>query len=165
MYIDIGSLLSGEKNELDFSFSLPAEGFGDLGADIENLSDGGVEGKIRSIGGCLFLTASVTVSYDTVCGRCLVPLSKTFTAELERTVGGDDEDSIPIANAKVEPDEVLYEQVILTFPPKHICSEDCLGLCPDCGQDLNKGKCSCKKETDPRWSALLELLEDDGEEE
>ncbi len=163
MYIDVGTLLSGEKNELDVRYALPADGFGDLGADIENLSDGQVEGKVRGIGGCLFFTAQVTVTYDAYCGRCLKPMACSFTAELERTVGGDDEDSIHMENSKFDPDEVLYEQTVISFPSKHICSEECLGLCPSCGHDLNSGKCSCKKEVDPRLAPLLGLLED-GEE-
>ena len=40
-----------------------------------------------------------------------------------------------------------------------LCSEDCKGLCPRCGADLNLGPCSCKKETDPRLAVLAKLLE------
>ncbi len=161
MYIDVGALLSGEKNETEFGFSLPAEGFGDLGEDIEKISDADVSGKVRSVGGCLFFNACITVKYETVCGRCLKPLSETFTAELERTVGGEDEDSLPIQNARIEPDEALYEQLVLTFPSKHLCKEDCAGLCPECGKDLNEGKCTCKKAVDPRMAPLLELLKEE----
>ncbi len=161
MFIDVGSLLSGEKSEIQFSFKLPAEGFGELGADIENISDGDVSGTVRSVGGCLFLNAEITVEYETVCGRCLRPLKEKFTAELERTVGGDDEDTVPLQSSKIEPDEVLYEQTVLTFPSKHICDEDCAGLCPECGADLNSGKCVCTKAVDPRLAPLLELLKDE----
>ncbi len=163
MFIDVGSLLSGEKSELQFDFTLDAEGFGDLGEDIGNISDGKVSGTVRSVGGCLFLNAAVTVEYETVCGRCLKPLSREFTAELERTVGGDDEDTVPLQSSKIEPDEVLYEQIVLTFPSKHLCREDCAGLCPDCGADLNSGKCTCKKAVDPRMAPLLELLKEEEE--
>ncbi|MDY5613643.1 MAG: DUF177 domain-containing protein, partial [Dysosmobacter sp.] len=48
---------------------------------------------------------------------------------------------------------------ILEMDTKTLCSEDCKGLCPRCGADLNLGPCSCKKEVDPRLAALAKLLE------
>ena len=41
------------------------------------------------------------------------------------------------------------------------CSEECKGLCPTCGKNLNHEKCNCKKEVDPRMAALLQLLDED----
>lgn len=44
-------------------------------------------------------------------------------------------------------DEVLQEQVLLSLPDKRLCRPDCLGLCPDCGADLNKAECGCDPST------------------
>lgn len=52
-------------------------------------------------------------------------------------------------------DEVIKEQIVLALPMKHLCREDCLGLCQRCGHDLNEGPCSCKSESsDKRWDGL-----------
>ena len=49
---------------------------------------------------------------------------------------------------------------ILDMDTKTLCSEDCKGLCPRCGADLNQGPCSCKKkDVDPRLAVLAKLLE------
>lgn len=49
----------------------------------------------------------------------------------------------------------VWESFILSLPPKVLCSPDCKGLCPNCGQNLNVGTCSCKEEEgDPRLAAL-----------
>lgn len=48
----------------------------------------------------------------------------------------------------------LRECIILCFPSNPICREDCKGLCPRCGTDLNKGTCSCKPLGDDRWGGL-----------
>jgi uncharacterized protein len=45
------------------------------------------------------------------------------------------------------------------MPLRVLCREDCAGLCPTCGTDLNHDTCSCVTETvDERWSALRDLL-------
>ena len=51
--------------------------------------------------------------------------------------------------------EFVREQMLLEQPMKHLCSEDCKGLCPHCGRDLNAGACGCQeKHGDARWGAL-----------
>ena len=47
---------------------------------------------------------------------------------------------------------------------KHLCSEDCKGLCPTCGKDLNEGPCGCGKEVDPRLAVLAKLLDKDSQD-
>jgi uncharacterized protein len=59
---------------------------------------------------------------------------------------------------KIELDEDIRDYSILAIPMKKLCSEDCKGLCPRCGKNLNEGPCDCKEEkTDPRWEPLQEL--------
>jgi uncharacterized protein len=55
--------------------------------------------------------------------------------------------------------EAVRQYSILALPMKALCDEDCAGLCPKCGQNLNQGKCDCPTEDiDPRWSELTKLL-------
>jgi uncharacterized protein len=55
--------------------------------------------------------------------------------------------------------ELIREQLLLLLPVKPLCQDDCAGLCPSCGQNLNEGACTCSKETlDPRLSVLGQLL-------
>lgn len=53
--------------------------------------------------------------------------------------------------------ELAAEQVELALPVKPLCREDCLGLCPHCGADLNQGACGCPPEVDERWHKLLDF--------
>ena len=49
----------------------------------------------------------------------------------------------------------VREQILLSVPPPPLCREDCKGLCPQCGKDLNEGECGCDRTVlDPRWAAL-----------
>jgi len=54
--------------------------------------------------------------------------------------------------------EVLRQDVMLASPIHVLCREDCQGLCPTCGQNLNEGPCDCQPEPDPRWAVLAALL-------
>ncbi len=160
MLIDVSPLVSGEKNEIKFDFTLPGEGLGDLGFGVE-VSELHVSGSVRSVGGCMFLRANESVSYNACCGRCLKALHGDFDAVFECTVGGDDEDSLPVENSHIDADGQLYEEMILCFPQKFLCDDSCRGLCPTCGKDLNDGDCSCKGDIDPRLAPLLSLLQDE----
>jgi uncharacterized protein len=52
----------------------------------------------------------------------------------------------------------IRDYALLAIPMKSLCSENCKGLCPNCGANLNDGPCKCKEEKiDPRWEPLLKL--------
>jgi len=52
----------------------------------------------------------------------------------------------------------VRDAILLSIPMKPLCSPECRGLCPVCGKDLNRGKCTCTKETvDARWDALRKI--------
>ena len=71
----------------------------------------------------------------------------------------EDDEILLLEDGKVDVGELAREAFILDMYTKTLCSEDCKGLCPRCGADLNLGPCSCKKEVDPRLAVLAKLLE------
>ena len=110
---------------------------------------------------------------EITCGRCLNLFTCPLNLDIEEeyfpitdVVGGD------LLPASEEPDcftideqhvidltEVIRQYALLAIPMKPLCREDCTGLCPDCGQNLNQGTCCCSsRETDPRWSELSKLI-------
>ena len=70
-----------------------------------------------------------------------------------------DPDVFPLEGDALDVSDVLETLFILETEPKFLCREDCRGLCPSCGKDLNDGPCGCKKEVDPRLAALSQLLD------
>jgi uncharacterized protein len=174
MAIEMRPLLIGETSKitLDYDFSLTDSEF-----PFDTAIDGvvftkpcHVDGEIVNMGGYIRLRAAVSVEYDAECARCLKPLKRCFEVELERTVveqgelvnseEDDGEDYIETVDGKLELDTAAAEQLMMEFPMKELCSEDCKGLCPKCGKDLNEGECGCvKKEIDPRLAILQKLLE------
>lgn len=106
------------------------------------------------------------------CARCLEPVMQDVTRSFDllyRPQGSDAghaELSVTDAEAEIgyytgkgiELDDVLREQVLLAVPLRVLCNEDCKGLCPHCGKNLNEGPCSCAAPLeDPRWEALKDI--------
>ena len=59
---------------------------------------------------------------------------------------------------KIELGDDIRDYAILAVPMKKLCSEDCKGLCPKCGKNLNDGPCNCIDEiVDPRWEPILKM--------
>jgi uncharacterized protein len=72
---------------------------------------------------------------------------------------------VPPQATELELGEMVREELILAVPPYVLCREDCRGLCPQCGNDLNEGPCSCSPEPDPRWAKLEALKQQRPDEE
>jgi uncharacterized metal-binding protein YceD (DUF177 family) len=69
----------------------------------------------------------------------------------------EDLDVFPFDGEKLDLEPLFREQFILAIPFAPLCREDCKGLCPQCGTDLNTGTCACEKPIDPRLAALKGL--------
>ena len=147
MKIDLTPILSGETKELPFSFtenvSGELSGIYFMGLDITPAGSMEVKGKICDISGYYELKGSVSLPYTTHCARCGKTTENVCVCSIERTVsgqGGDEDDGdIIYADRQIELDEAVYEELSISFPTKSLCREDCKGLCPVCGQDLNEG--------------------------
>jgi uncharacterized protein len=106
------------------------------------------------------------------CSRCLEPVAVPLDVELEeiftptidiltgRPVQREEEDRALWIDDRhlLDLSEVLRQDILLALPMHVLCSEECQGLCPVCGQNLNQGSCGCTPEPDARWAALLDFL-------
>jgi len=108
------------------------------------------------------------------CGRCLerfqMPVDVAFelryvpdrenTGEGEREVVQEDLETAYYREGKLDVIELLREQFQLALPMKPLCSDDCRGLCPECGTNLNRAACGCEPRwEDPRLAPLKGLLD------
>jgi uncharacterized protein len=106
------------------------------------------------------------------CARCLEPVPVDFEVELEelfvptidmatgKLIRPEEEDQALWIDEHhiLDLSEVLRQDVLLELPVHVVCREDCRGLCPECGANLNETTCDCKPDIDPRWSSLSDLL-------
>ena len=120
------------------------------------------------------VAGDLSTKVEVICARCLEPVIAEVAKKFDLlyrpqgTDAGKAELSVTAAEAEVGYyrgeglllEDVLREQVLLALPLKAICREDCRGLCPHCGKNLNLEQCSCAEAVDdPRWSALKDIRE------
>ncbi len=101
--------------------------------------------------------------YNTCCDRCLTEIKTSLSFDYSKDVKcGQVEESFDgiqlAADESFDYEQEVVTEVLISFPTKHLCFEDCKGLCPVCGCNLNEQKCSCvQKELDPRLEVLRNL--------
>ena len=163
MLFDVKPILRNPAKELTFQFEM----------DLSDLEFSGrhpvsrpvtVEGRVYSSADVLHLDLTARSTLDAVCDRCgkeflqdkEVPYSCMLAEELQDE---DNDEIVLLEEGKVDLSDLARTAFILGMDTKTLCSEDCKGLCPRCGADLNLGPCSCEKEVDPRLAVLAKLLE------
>ena len=124
-----------------------------------------VQGRLQAIGDGRFYwqgTARTVVAGE--CRRCLTPVQTPLQVEIgalftQDPDAQDDPDSYPVAPDATEVDvtPAVREELVLAAPRYVVCRDDCKGICPQCGKDLNAGPCDCAPVTDARWQPLQAL--------
>jgi uncharacterized protein len=139
--------------------------------------------KLEKIERRVRVDAHGTVELTVPCGRCLAPIPLDLPVDFELTLVPSDEyedaprsekdRSIGRVAGSFEPDQaeeevytgkaidldpLVREQLLLALPGYPVCKEDCKGLCPMCGANLNDRECGCDRHVpDPRWAGLKNL--------
>jgi uncharacterized protein len=117
------------------------------------------------------VSGDLNTSVELLCARCLEPVVQDVAHKFDllyRPLGvdaGKEELSVTATEAEVSYyqgeglllEDALREQVLLALPLKVLCREDCKGLCPQCGNNLNQQPCSCERGGDLRWAALKDI--------
>lgn len=136
--------------------------------DTRPVGDIVVTGRLSSAGTDRFyFSGHLEGGARDTCRRCLVDVQTPVKDDVHLLFaesGGEDEedpDVYPIDARQYDLDlrPAIREQWLLAVPALVVCREDCKGLCPKCGADLNAGDCSCAPVRDPRWDALRSLDE------
>ncbi len=116
----------------------------------------------------LLILGSTTVTLKIPCDRCLedvfVPLALRFEREVdmnqsedERTAALDEQNYIEGYNLDV--DKLVCSEIMVSWPSKVLCKEDCKGICTACGTNLNLRTCDCKPtDLDPRMAKIQEIF-------
>ena len=121
-------------------------------------------GNVTNSAGALTFTANVDATLRCVCARCLSEFEYRVHQQMlayltEGGENGENPDGYFLQGDKVDIDEIILTEFILELDQRHLCRDDCAGLCEKCGANLNDGPCSCKMDIDPRLAALGQLLE------
>ncbi len=168
-----------ELRKLEFNEHLPP-GAVEFGPDFRQLGDLHAEGRAELIVEHrghgqdvedIRLVGKLGTEIEVLCARCLEPVVHKVARDFDllyRPQGVDRRgEEVSISEAETEIgyyqgeglllEDVLREQVLLSTPVKTVCREECKGLCPSCGRNLNQEQCGCEQRSDPRWAALGDI--------
>ncbi len=114
----------------------------------------------------LLITGNCKLILEIPCDRCLEPVPTEFDLEFSKNVDlndGEETDDLDEKNYidgyNLDVEKLLYNEILIGWPMKVLCSEDCKGICNTCGQNLNLGTCDCEDTSlDPRMSVIRDVF-------
>ncbi len=123
-----------------------------------------VTGAVTARAGVVQLSVRAAFEFHGQCDRCLTPFVRAYDLPLEHTLvttleNEENDDYILLEQEQLDLDALVQADMLLELPYKNLCREDCRGLCPMCGKNLNEGLCGCRSQSvDPRLEVLRQLL-------
>lgn len=163
MLLRLKSLFMGDVDSLPIDCTLDFSGL-ELAGSYPFQLPVQVHGEVSQSAGIVTLRAKVSYRYDGQCDRCTTPFQHTADMHMEHILvtslsNEDNDDFVLLEDYALPLDELVEADLILELPSKNLCREDCRGLCPMCGKNLNEGLCGCQSnKTDPRFEVLRQLI-------
>ncbi|WP_058486331.1 YceD family protein [Defluviitalea phaphyphila] len=121
------------------------------------------KGELISDGKMLYLNGDVNTVLELHCDRCTKPVPTSLSIRIEEKFGSyenDEEEIHIISGNEIDLTPILINAILLNIPMKVVCSEECKGICPQCGKNLNEDTCDCKEEVvDSRFAVLRTLFD------
>jgi uncharacterized protein len=152
----------GKKFELKYEFELNNIKFNILNC----------KGVIKPNENNYFLSFEIELLISDVCDRCLTNFEEKLKTSVELFISLDQDTNIeeneieltddemliyPVHGEKINIKDIVTQEAIILRTPKRLCNDNCLGICPTCGINLNIEKCACKEDIDPKWQALKNI--------
>ena len=168
MILDISDVISCENKEITKEVQIEFDSFVSRLGEFPIIEKAPIELRIANREGSkLLITGTVDFAASIPCSRCLeeVPTRIHFDIEkefrLENSAIHDEEmEEIDyLIGFDLDIDRLIYGEILVNWPMKVLCKEDCKGICKVCGMNLNKGDCNCQKtELDPRMAAIQDVF-------
>jgi len=164
MKLNLREIIEIPGSSVSFSCELETEGL-DFPSIVRYETAPYAVGRVLNEAGVLRMEGEIKTELMCVCDRCAGEFECTKTTPLSAVIveknedNADDPELFFLDGDEIDLDEMLSTLFILDMDTKFLCREDCKGLCPRCGKNLNLGPCGCGKELDPRFAVLEQLLD------
>jgi uncharacterized protein len=114
----------------------------------------------------LLIQGETEVTIRIPCDRCLEEVDWTFSIKVDKEIdltGDNEEKSMENLNymtgTSLDVDQLIFGEILVSWPMKVLCREDCKGICKRCGANLNQAECQCQRtEPDPRMAAIQDIF-------
>lgn len=144
MELDLREVVSGKVKKLSLDSTIDLSG-----EDICCIKPVNISGTIINSADIVKLNATVNAFIVKPCDRCAKEAEKEYVIPINKVLvtesTADRDEYVYIPGSLLNLSELVRSEIVLNLPYLHLCSEDCLGLCPTCGKNLNEGSCDCVK--------------------
>lgn len=170
MLISLSEIMTTKDKVVQIDAPIELESFNYQGTSYEFSHKEPVSLTITQFGDRrVLIEGSTNISLILFCGRCLKELSYPMSIHIQKEVDfnlsseeraeGLDETNY-IIGYNLDVDTLIYDEILIGFPMRLLCREDCKGLCKNCGADLNVKSCDCDTLVyDPRMSVIRDIFE------
>ena len=108
----------------------------------------------------VLVEGTITCLVDGFCDKCLKSITKSIELPFSQTFykdGAEDEQDYVYFDSKLDATKAVRDEIVLSLPLSFVCSDDCKGLCPKCGTNLNEQQCDCDTSRQNAFSVLKDL--------
>ncbi len=169
MLISLSEIMTTKDKVAKISAPLELESFEYQGDTYEFAHKDPVELTITNLGDkTVLIEGSSNISLKLFCSRCLKEITYPMNIEISKEVDfnlteEERTDSLDETNYVIgynlDVDILIYDEILIGFPMKLLCSEDCKGICKNCGTNLNEKTCGCDTyDYDPRMSVIRDIF-------
>lgn len=115
----------------------------------------------------LKVSGHMDLTVEIPCDRCLKPVKREMTITFDRefqcgeskNAESDEQDAYIVDYVFLDIDKLIFDEMLIQWPMKIVCSQDCKGICIKCGHDLNVSDCGCDRVVlDPRMAAIQDIF-------
>lgn len=167
MFLELEPIFNniGEKLEFDYEMDLSALEISSLYPFPKPVK---ISGCVFNRAGVVQLQAQVELEFDAPCDLCaqqtVTPLTIPVSHVLVTSLNNEENDELILLESfRFDLDQLVTEDILLSLPSRHLCKEDCKGICQYCGKNLNHDSCNCSAPLDPRLAVLRQLLDNNDE--
>ncbi len=169
MQIHLSKISSSDGESMQVTVPLEMDGITFQSGSFPILKKTPLEIRITNTGNrVLELQTDGSVTVGIPCDRCLTEVPTEIPFSIERRLDmkltdeqriNDLDESSYLTGMDLDVDQLVYLELLMNWPSKTLCREDCKGLCSQCGINLNTGKCDCDlKPKDPRMAAISDIF-------
>ena len=169
MLVQLSEIMNVTEGVRNLSVPIELDAFEISGESYKVQQKSNVDLKISNLGNKkVLIEARASVVLTVPCDRCLSDVSIPFDIDVREEIDfnlteeqrtEDLDETNYITGYDLDVDKLIYDEVLIGFPMKVLCNDDCKGICKKCGANLNKGECGCDRtELDPRMAVIRDIF-------
>lgn len=164
MFLDLKKVFTNEDESVTFNYQLDMDDI-EFGGYFPFITPINISGNVNNLGGIVYLNVRADFNYCHPCDRCMADVNKKFKYLFKHILASENDnisnnDCVILDEFKLDLDKLIKDDLLLELPSKVLCNDNCKGLCPKCGKNLNEDSCGCDRyQIDPRLEVLKNLID------